>query len=310
LLNNAIHGSGEEGLLVIRSSDDNIIIGNILHENGLNGIGIYGSYFSTFSQNEIFDNEYNGISLRDNSSDILISDNEICGNKRYGFYLEDSNKNFVEGNDVHGNLHGVIMARSSDNVLVDNEIHDNHFGLSMEFADAGSISGNDIYNNSDNAAQFQSCDRSKVWENYIHENGGDGIHVSGSDDLALSRNIIANNSGYGIQLLDQTTQAVFMHNVVQQNGGGGMYIYEGIINLITYNNFVDNQNFNARDNGQNNRWLANFYSDYSGGSISGSVVGSEPYEIQGRRDAVTFDLSPAELKVRLEERGAQMDICS
>ncbi len=303
LLNNVINGSGEEGLLVIGFSDDNIIIGNSLYENGINGIGVYGSYFCTLSQNEIFDNNYNGVSLRDNCSNNLISDNQIHGNKRYGCYMEESNKNFVEGNDVYGNLHGVIVARSSDSVLEANEIHDNRFGLSMEFSDAASISGNDLYNNSDHAVQLKSCDRSKVWENDISENGGDGVHVSGSENLVASRNIIENNSKYGIQMLDQTAQTTFMYNVVRQNDGGGIYIYEGNVDLITGNIFVDNQNFNARDNGDNNRWIANFYSDYSGEAIGGGVVGTEPHPIHGRRGAVTFDLSPVVVKAWLEERG-------
>ena len=304
LLNNVIQGSGEEGLLVIGFSDDNIIIGNTLYENGINGIGIYRSYSGTLSQNVIFDNEYNGVSLRDNSSNILISDNEIHGNKRYGCYLEESDKNYVEGNDVHGNLHGVIVARSSDSVLEDNKIHDNRFGLGMEFSDTASITGNDLYNNSDHAVQLMSCDRSKVWENRIRENGGDGVHVLGSENLLASRNIIENNSKYGIQMLDRTAQTTFMYNLVQQNDEGGIYIYEGNINLITGNIFVDNQNFNARDNGENNRWIANFYSDYSGEAIAGGVVGTEPYPIQGRRGAVTLDLSPVVVKAWLEARGA------
>lgn len=304
LSKNVIQGSGEDGLLVIRFSDDNIFTGNALSENGINGIGIYGSYFISISENRIFDNEYNGISLRDNSSSTLISDNQIRGNKRFGFYLEDSNKNFFEGNDVYGNLHGVIMTRSSDNVMVGNEIHDNRFGLSMEFSDSASVSNNYIYNNSDDGVQLKSCDRSKVWENYVNENGGDGVHLSGSESLVASRNIIENNSKYGIQMLDRATNNIFMYNVIQHNGGGGMYIYEGTINLITGNIFADNQNFNARDNGQINNWLANFYGDYSGEAIGGGVVGIEPYAIQGRRGATTIDLNPVVVRSWLEERGA------
>jgi len=85
-----------------------------------------------------------------------------------------------------------------------------------------------------------------------------------------------------------------MYNVVQQNGGGGIYIYEGEINRITNNVFEDNQNFNARDNGQTNWWFTNFYSDYLGRNDNG--IGIDPYAIQGRRGAVTFDLHPAALR--------------
>ncbi|HII07202.1 MAG TPA: cell surface protein, partial [Methanotrichaceae archaeon] len=136
----------------------------------------------------------------------------------------------------------------------------------------------------------------------IRENGGDGVHVSGSDNLVVSRNVILNNSKYGIQVLDHTTSTLFMYNVIQQNGGGGMYIYEGNTNLITGNIFVDNLNFNARDNGPINSWLSNFYSDYSGEAISGGVVGTEPYAIQGRRGAITIDLNPVVLKSWLGEK--------
>ena len=210
--------------------------------------------------------------------------------------------NYLEGNEVLANLHGIITVRTKDSALVDNEIHNNRFGLSFDYDVNSVASNNKIYNNSDNGVQLKGCLRTTVWENCVNENGGDGVHIHGSESLVVSRNEIGNNSKYGIQALDQTTQTLFMYNVVHNNGGG-LYIYEGNINLITGNIFADNQNFNARDNGQNNNWLANLYSDYSGEAIGGSVIGSEPYAIQGRRGATTIDLNPVVVRSWLEERG-------
>gem|GEM_PF-292063 len=303
LVKNIIHNSSEEGLLIIGSSDGVRITENSLYDNGISGICICGSYFSTIDQNEIFDNEYNGISLRDSSSSVLISDNEIHGNKLYGFYLEDSNRNLIVQNDVYANLHGVIMARSCDNDFVNNKIHDNRFGISLEFSDGVFVSNNDIYSNPDAGVQIKGCERCKVWENYIRKNGGDGIRVSGLEHSEVSRNLIENSSEYGIQALDHTIQSLFMNNFVLRNGGGGIYIYEGEENGIVSNIIEDNHNFNARDYGKTNTWFSNFYSDYLIGSASEGDTGTEPYVIQGRRGAITFDLHPVVLRAILETGG-------
>ena len=292
--------SGEDGLLVAGLSNDNTIAGNVVHASAINGISVYESHFSSFSNNEIFLNKYHGISLRDNSSSIVVSDNEIYGNTMYGISLDGSYTNVIRNNDLHDNQNGIIIARSRDNVLELNEIHNNSFGLSMEFVENAIVSGCDVYNNVDHGIQLKNSRRSKVWKNEIHDNSADGVHISGSENIAIYSNVIANNSEYGVQLLDLSSQNLLMYNTISQNGYG-VYVYEGDMNLIFSNIFVDNQNFNVRDN-DGNSWKSNFYDDYTGRDLDGDLVGDEPYVILGRRGAVSYDAIPMMVQIWSEEK--------
>ncbi|HPR65761.1 MAG TPA: right-handed parallel beta-helix repeat-containing protein, partial [Methanothrix sp.] len=107
---------------------------------------------------------------------------------------------------------------------------------------------------------------------------------------------------YGVQVLDQSAQMLIMYNTVRQNGGGGIYIYEGEMNLVTGNTIAENQNFNARDNG-GNKWLGNFYGDYSGEDLNGDEVGDEPYVILGSRGVASIDSRPFMAMEWLDVRG-------
>jgi len=301
VIGNEVQGSGEEGVLVVEHSDDNLIANNMIRENGINGIGVYGSYFSSIINNEASLNGYNGISLRDNSGVILIADNHAHGNYKYGFYLEDSDSNFIKANHVHENLNGIVMARCENNTLVFNDVCHNYYGISLEFVDTVVVSENEIYSNSNDGVQMKSCDESRIWENNISENRKDGVHVSESTHTVIFGNTILNNSDYGVQVLDRSILNILMYNTVRHNEDGGLYFYEGEMNLITGNIIADNQRFNVRDNVVGNKWLGNFYGDYSGVDLNGDNFGDEPYVIQGRRGAASYDTKPFLSMAELEE---------
>jgi len=301
VIGNEVQGSGEEGILIVERADDNLISSNLISENGINGIGIYGSYSSTIINNRVSFNEDNGIYSRDYSGGTMVANNDVYGNFRYGIGLEDSGSNFIKANRVHDNLNGIIMVRCENIHVTLNEISQNYYGLSLEFVRSFVISENEIYNNSNDGFQMKRCDESRIWENDILENGNDGIHISESLHTVIFGNTILNNSDYGVQVLDWSSLNTFMYNNVRNNVGGGFYFYEGDINLITGNIIAENQRFNVRDNMVGNKWLGNFYGDYSGEDLNGDSFGDEPYAIYGRRGAESFDPRPIISTATLEE---------
>lgn len=91
-----------DGIGII-NSENNIIIGNILNDNGRAGISLVSSAGNTISGNILKNNGY-GIWLRWSNSHNVISDNTIRGNKYRGVYLtDDSNYNIISGNTLSGN---------------------------------------------------------------------------------------------------------------------------------------------------------------------------------------------------------------
>ncbi len=55
---------------------------------------------------------------------------------------------------------------------------------------------------------------------------------------------------------------------------------------------MDNDKFDAWDNGGNNIWRGNFYSDYWGRDLNGDGFGDVPYVIHGLKGTISMDPGP------------------
>jgi len=289
---NSVIGCGVYGVLAIDSSDDNVVVSNTLSNNGLSGIGIYGSKSSTILRNDVFDNYNNGISVRENSDNNEIKENRVHGNVRDGLRIEACSNNLLFMNVIYENRNGVDMDDSSDSTLIENEIYDNSLGVILEFSENVVLAENELYNNSFGAVQYNHCNESKISRNDIHDNEDDGIHLADSCFIIISDNAIWNNSEFGIQLLDSSNQNTIMLNVIRNCGKGGIYAYEGDSNKYVGNFLIENKEFNAMDNGKSILWLGNYYSDYQGWDSDGDGFGDEAYVIYGRREASAVDRRP------------------
>ena len=291
IFSNVIQNCGDSGILCAASSNDNVITRNVISNNSLNGIAIYGSSFNSILKNVVCNSKENGISLRDDSTSNIVTHNEINGNSRYGFNFDESSLNFVQNNEIFDNFNGLVMMHSHNNTLVDNDVHNNAFGMSLEFVQYVVVATNEICNNTQDGLRLVRCGRGKIWENKISQNHVDGIRIVRSDHIIVSDNDINSNGEYGVQVLDRSNHNRFIFNVVNNSDRGGLYIYEGEMNLLSSNAFIDNQNFNVRDNSKNN-WLGNFYSDYLGEDLDGNMIGDDPHLIRGHRGTISIDIKP------------------
>lgn len=290
-LNNVV-GCGVYGMLAIDSSDDNVIVSNTFSDNGLSGIGIYGSRSSTILRNDVFDNYNNGISVRESSDNNEIKENKVHGNARDGLRIEACSNNLLFMNVIYENRNGIDMDDSSDSTLIENEIYDNSIGVILEFSKNVFLAENELYNNTFGAVQYNHCTESKIARNDIHDNGDDGVHLADSSFIIVSDNAICNNSEFGIQLLDSSNQNTIMLNIIRNSGRGGIYAYEGDSNKYVGNFLIENKDFNAMDNGQGTLWLGNYYSDYQGEDCGDDGFGDEPYVIYGRWGTNAVDRRP------------------
>jgi len=275
----------------IDSGNNNVIVRNNLSGNDLNGIGIRASKSNSVMENVIKHNRESGISVREKSRENLITYNAIASNKRYGIVFDESDLNFVQANEIRECADGIILRNCRDNTLIENELDQNGFGISLEFVQNAIVSTNNITNSTRDAVRLQRCDDSKIYSNVILDSRADGVHMIKSARTLVSSNDIERSGEYGVQVLDNSDQNLLMLNLIRESGRGGIYIFDGVFNLVMSNVLIDNNKFSGRDNG-GNRWLSNYYSDFECVEMMGPTVCAMPFEIHGSRGAMTLDEKP------------------
>lgn len=210
------------------------------------GINIGASNYAFISQNYCLDNT-NGIYVLGNNA---VIENNICSRncapEDYSYYYMD--------------LQGFgIIARGKYNLqIINNNCSENTHGIGVSWAVNGLISHNFCSKN-EVGLLLAASKNYDVSNNSFWENDQQGIKMIGfpgdvwwGQSNATSNEIIFNNIGYN------THYGITLDALTNQN-------------LIQYNNFIHNSlllNSQAEDNGTENTWSFNFWSDLEGSSYS------------------------------------------
>lgn len=169
------------------SSNSNKVLRSKLTGNGWGGTGLWGSCGNTLRRNEVTDNSASSgaaIYLFSSSDDNVLVENEVSDNSRIGVRLQNSSRNEVRDNDVHGNGQSgiALLGASDDNVVRANESIGNGIGGILL---AGPSTGNLVADNEarDNASRgISAAGRMGVFaiaagnvfrDNEAKDNGGD-----------------------------------------------------------------------------------------------------------------------------------------
>ena len=141
--------------------------------------------------------------------------------------------------------------------------------------------------------------------NDLYSNVEFGIFISGGNqDFIIKNNIVHDNIGPGIQLLD-FDNIIFNNNITMSsnllsNNQDGIWISPGNNNNFVFgNDLKDNQQANVRDDGANNFINNNYYTDW---------MGSGTYIIEGSANNQDFSPSSSpnhmsELNLAVEDLG-------
>jgi parallel beta-helix repeat protein len=116
-------------------------------------------------------------------------------------------------------------------------------------------------------------------------NNGSGIVLFNSRDILIRQCIFNDNELLGINIED-AHHCNITSNSVLRNSVGGIYISSGTDNLIVSNSIGWNNVTNGFDDGVNNTWDFNFWSDYSGFGLypingNASSIDNHPQFLQG-----------------------------
>lgn len=169
-------------------SDYLVIEGNNVHHNGWHGIIASQRCNNVIIRNNVcWDNGRNGIMLHRYCDDSLIENNRCFHNGDSGVALFDNRRTIVRGNTCLRNFNAGIRLSvgAQDNVIVDNEFANGaNFGLYL-------------YNGGD--LPFPGDDghpkRNQFIRNRVHDNAGNPVFLTTSDDNAFLGNIFEANAG-------------------------------------------------------------------------------------------------------------------
>ena len=280
-----------------------IIVQNLNLANNGQGILLVSTTDSTITKNHIT-NTGNGIYIYESSSNT-ISGNNLANNGN-GIRGQASSNNNISSNNLTNNENGIYFTGASENnVISRNSVTANTVdGIHLWGSRNIDIDGNTIANNTENGINFFESQNNRIIGNTITGNGNGIKFWFDANDNSVSDNYIANNA-VGI-LIDDSFDNRIIRNMITENSDWGMQLTGSQNNnVIHHNSFVDN---NAKDEGlqvsipayhqiggqwdwlpgHGNVWdngtAGNYWSDYvtrypNATEIDGTGIGDTPFYI-------------------------------
>jgi len=275
----------------------NSVSNNIIDHNS-NGIELFSSSFNSIENNTIIGKGY-GISLFYYSIDNSIKNNLMMNNGLYIYLYEfdDCRQAEVVGNLVNGKpliywqnvVGGTIPADSGQVVLVNcsevtvanQNLSSTTIGLQVIFSQQLEISNNIISSNYIGIFILYSSNNS-IGNDSINNNIN-GINLINSSDNTIGNNSINNNNYFGILLDSSSNNIITKNNFIDNNPGGYSQAYQSsCLNYWSTNYWSD---WTAPDD-NNDGIVDNSY------NIAGNEADSDPTPVTTPYDIVIHFLSP------------------
>lgn len=241
------------------------------------------------------------------SKNFSIKNNRLS-NIFFGILLERSSEATIAHNYIRSKArsqansgNGIHIWHSENITVENNDIQGVRDGIYLEFANNCDIINNICKENLRYGLHFMFSDHNKYLKN-LFENNGAGVAVMYSKFIEMEQNLFRKNWGsasYGL-LLKEITDATLKHNVFEDNTIGisadntnridyfeNDFISNGYavrIRGACYDNFFKRNNFLANSfdvaytgNINENRFLQNYWSDYTGYDLNKDKIGDVPY---------------------------------
>jgi parallel beta-helix repeat protein len=293
-----VYNNLNQGIWVRDGASAITVAGNVVHSNGNqstssgDGIAFYNNASqNTIRNNKVYANGSHGIVIERGSTNNAVTANEVYQNSD-GIAIADADNNLVQGNTARNNRNGIRISGTQDNPAAGNQLIGNTVQDST--STTSNAYGIYLYNHADNnLIRNNTVLRSATYGIYIKSGGNrlegnvirDGktgiaivgapesigqiplLELSGTKNVVIS-NTVAANSDIGIRIeggvgngigADPVTGAPLAGNLVQGNGGNGLFI----------------KNTSAGDSSTDNQVIGNTVHTNGGAGIVVKDVGSD-----------------------------------
>ena len=210
--------------------------------------------------------------LLNNVGNATIMRNNLTDTNFIGIRMDNSDNNYLIGNNASLTDLGILMTNSEFNHITENTVNDNiENAINIDdFSNNNTISGNTIISaNSYGISIFSYSNNNTVSGNYVE---GNFIGISMLDHCDYNR-------VYGNKLVDNDF-GVSIHNFNSTQN----VVYNNTFLLNTVNGEDDSFNINYWSYGM----LGNYWDDYGGDDSDDDGIGDTPYVVSGIRGRLDY----------------------
>jgi parallel beta-helix repeat protein len=268
--------------IILGSSGYSLILDNILENQGL---AIEGWEIEHYKQANVENNTVNGkpllywenfydITVPKGVGQIILVDcmnvkviDQDLSNASTGFLAVFSSNLLIQNNSFSYNIrNGIFLKDCTYTKILNNDFRNNQWtGITLHDSENSILSENTVSNNNGAGIELLNSGDSTLSENTISNNQWCGIYMSESSNSKITKNAIIMNDGCSI-IIDYSTLVTVSHNTISYNREYGISLYVETENItVMMNDFIGNNqqgNCQASDDGRNNQFSQNYWSDW------------------------------------------------
>ncbi|MDD5066226.1 MAG: right-handed parallel beta-helix repeat-containing protein, partial [bacterium] len=260
------------------ANNDNTFISNDIFRHGM-GIQIGDDNRNNFLNNRIYNQTTVGLMITGYGESTRVSGNQFYSNNLAGppnaaIVINGSVRNiYVISNSIYNQYNGITFnGGGMQNFVRNNRIHGNYgngiliWGTTTGDIRSNYIAQNEICSNTGSGICFFSgvAKRNVVVSNVIFgPNQQNGIAFSGGTNNKVYRNLIKNNSAYGICSKSNAREQVIVNNTIFRSMTGDGVFFTNSTSGTMYNNIILSNGDGAGDYGIQNAGTGLVYAGYN-----------------------------------------------